>query len=221
MLAAEVRGPRRVEGVVGNGVITIMGSGYPLDPLLKGVVTEDLHLLLVELGDIQFIRVAETAARKAALATIGQAQHNCRREGLLDVTTPRVVDRTDSAKAQKVRFELFLAAQRDRPPLGHLRILGGHTLGTYRPGARLLFGFLDEVDALLGPPLHDTALIAFAGLLFDHIPRDVVPQCATQLDPLKKRRLLGQFLVDLRFFRDCARGKQAHKSRHQDQASSR
>jgi hypothetical protein len=42
-----------------------------------------------------------------------------------------------------------------------------------------------------------------------------------EVDPLKERRLLGQLRVDLRFVRDCARDKQAHKGRHQDQPSTR
>ena len=88
-----------------------MRSGQALDPFLKGIVAENLHLLLIQLGDVKFIFGAETAAREAALATIGQAQHDGRSEGLLKIITPRVVDSSKSAEAQQVRFELRLAAQ--------------------------------------------------------------------------------------------------------------
>ena len=84
-------------------------------------------------------------------------------------------------------------------------ILGSHTSGTDRPGAGFGLGCLDVVDAFLGPPFDYAELIAIARRLFDHIPRDVVPQCASQLDPLKEGSLFGELLVDYPIVRDHAK----------------
>ena len=112
-----------------------------------------------------------------------------------------------------MRFELLLPAQSARPPFGRLSILHGHTFGTDRPRAGFAFGFLDNIDALLGPPIYGARLIPVPWGLLNHIARDLVEDATSHFRPLEQGGFPGEFLVD--FFRNDSGSNQAHKGHHQ------